>query len=523
MTTATAKPSLGDRWSKAWTRDRRRIIVAAVVAALLVIGLGGLDPEDWFVTIMRGLATGAITFLVASGLSLILGLMDVLNLAHGELFMLGAYLGWTAYIRPDTTVDLLAPILITIAPFALWALWRPLGRKVAALGSRWAGWLLVAVGLGGWWWAWRLFPLAIWDPSVYAESPITFSLAFDIGTLVPLPAGTFGGPALIAVLAMLVAASIAAVGLVSFNPTGSPRPSAKGIGASIVALAAGLSILAWREGLVEGLFAMNPTLRFFLAGIVSVIVISAIGAGVEVALIRPLYDRPIYQLMITLGFGFILIELVREVWGRPEFTMPKPPAFNGIGEGCPGQGIGDLFSGCSTIEMFGARIRTYNELFIVGIGIIVLVGVSLLIKRTRIGMVIRAGVQDRHMVEALGVNVRVVFMGVFAMGAGLAALGGVLAGPSIGLSPEMGGRLLLSALIALAIGGLTSFPGAAVGAVLVGILQQIIIRYGQTGIPLPWLEEPFKPSPPLVPASTVLLMIVILLVLPNGLLGKAEH
>ena len=86
----------------------------------------------------------------------------------------------------------------------------------------------------------------------------------------------------------------------------------------------------------------------------------------------------------------------------------------------------------------------------------------------------------------------------------------------------MGVRLLLLALIALAIGGLTSFPGAAAGSILVGLLQQFIIKYGQIGINLPFLDEPFKPSPPLVPASTVLLMVIILLILPNGLFGRNE-
>ena len=75
---------------------------------------------------------------------------------------------------------------------------------------------------------------------------------------------------------------------------------------------------------------------------------------------------------------------------------------------------------------------------------------------------------------------------------------------------------------ALAIGGLTSFPGAAAGAVLVGLLQQFIIKYGQLGIDLPFLAEPFKPSPPLVPASTVLLMVIVLLILPQGLFGRKE-
>jgi branched-subunit amino acid ABC-type transport system permease component len=86
----------------------------------------------------------------------------------------------------------------------------------------------------------------------------------------------------------------------------------------------------------------------------------------------------------------------------------------------------------------------------------------------------------------------------------------------------MGESLLLAALIALAIGGLTSFPGAAAGAALVGLVQQFIIRYGRIGISVPFLDEPFKPTPTVVPAATVLLMVIILLVMPQGLLGRKE-
>ena len=137
-------------------------------------------------------------------------------------------------------------------------------------------------------------------------------------------------------------------------------------------------------------------------------------------------------------------------------------------------------------------------------------------------MIIRAGVQDSQMVEALGINVSQVFTFVFALGSALAALGGVVAAPAMGLSPYMGATLLLGALVALAIGGLTSFPGAAAGSLLVALVEQFIIKYGQIGIKLPFMDEPFKPTPPLVPASTVLLMVIILLLMPQGLFGRKE-
>ncbi|MEA2024523.1 MAG: branched-chain amino acid ABC transporter permease, partial [Actinomycetota bacterium] len=182
----------------------------------------------------------------------------------------------------------------------------------------------------------------------------------------------------------------------------------------------------------------------------------------------------------------------------------------------------DLFSGCATIKLFDSRVRMYNDVFIILVGVVVLIVITLLLKKTRLGMTIRAGVQDSEMVEALGINVRRTFTITFGIGVGLAALGGVVAAPALGLNTGMGGQVLLLALIAMAIGGLTSFPGAAVGAVIVGVMQQLMIKFGSVGIPLPWLDEPFKPSPALVPVSVIMLMVVVLLVLPQGLLGRKE-
>lgn len=488
--------------------------------------LGGLDREDWLITILRGMAVGAITFLVASGLSLIFGLMDVLNLAHGEVFMLGAYIGWTMYTRPDTIMDALVPVLFIAAPLMLMPRLRRIGLQLRGGGRRRAvAWGLILVGAAGAVVAAARFPLVIWHPDVYTQSPITYSLAIDLGTLAPLPEGVFGGSPLVVIAALVVAVVLASIGVQALlaRPGGTTRIARRHVAGAVALAGLGLALLIAREPVVEWLFSLSTTGRFLMAIVVSVLAGAGLGAGIEVVLIRPLYERPIYQLMITLGLGFVLIELVRSVWGRPEFNMPKPELFAGTGPGCPAQGVGGLFSGCSTVEMFGSRVRTYNEVFVIVVGIVVLVGVVAILKRTRIGMIIRAGVQDREMVEALGINVRRVFTLVFAIGTGLAALGGVVAAPSMGLSPQMGGTLLLLALIALAIGGLSSFPGAAAGAVLVGLVQQFIIRFGQTGINLPFMAEPFKPSPPLVPASTVLLMVVVLLVLPNGLFGKSSR
>jgi branched-chain amino acid transport system permease protein len=507
--------------------NKARATVLAALLFLFVAALAGLESDQWVSTIMQGLSVGALVFLVASGFQLIFGLMDVLNLAHGELFMLGAYVGWTVYTRFDTFLDVLIPLLLVCAPFALLPLWRRLAVPIRSLakGHRAVSWGLFGSGLVLSAVAVSKFPLAIWNPDNFAETPVNMSVQIDLGLLAPLAPGEFTWPALVAVLGLVLGGIAMAIGISAARRTApEPTPLTRRHLIGAIALVGTALLLHLVKGsLNEWVFGLSTTWRFLVAVIVSSLVGAALGAFIEVMLIRPLYDRPIYTLMITLGVGFVLIEAAREIWGRSEFTMARPAAFNGTGEGCPAEGIGGFFSGCSTLLLFGSRLRVYNEGFIVLMGVLVLVAVAMLLKRTRIGMTIRAGVQDPEMVEALGINVRRVFTQVFALGSGLAAFGGVLAAPSIGLSTQMGALFLLTAIVALAIGGLTSFPGAAAGALLIGLLQQVIIRLGQTGINIPFMEEPFKPSPTLVPAASIILMIIILLVLPTGLFGRGER
>jgi branched-chain amino acid transport system permease protein len=507
-------------------RNRARTAVLAVLLFLFLAAMAGLESDQWFSTIMQGLSVGALVFLVASGFQLIFGLMDVLNLAHAEIFMLGAYVGWTAYTRFDTFIDVLIPLLLVAAPFALLPLWRALGTRLAAVG-RWgraaawgllvSGGVLIVLSI-------TKFPLVIWDAEDFARTPVNMSVQIDLGMLEPLTPDSFGWPMVLAVVVLFCGGAALALGLTTLRSHALPGSVTRRNLTGMVGMIVAAVVLHFvKEPLNDWIFGLSTTWRFFLAMGIAVAVGAALGALIEVVLIRPLYDRPIFTLLITLGVGYVLIEMAREVWGRPEFTMARPAAFNGTGEGCPAEGLGGFFSGCATLVVFGSRLRVYNEGFIVVMGILVLVGVSMLLKRTRIGMTIRAGVEDPEMVEALGINVRRLFTQVFALGSGLAALGGVLAAPSIGLSTEMGALFLLTAIVALAIGGLTSFPGAAAGALLIGLLQQIIIRLGQTGIDLPFLSEPFKPSPTVVPAASIILMVIVLLVLPAGLFGRGSR
>ena len=520
-----------------WVRLRKNrtlLITLAVLLLLFGLAIQGLSTQEWVITLLRGLSLSAIIFLVAAGFSLIFGLMHVMNLAHGTLFMVGAYVVWSAYVRPDTVLDLLPPVALVVAGLLLQPLWHALlGRiRVPALAARvwpWIGLILAAALVIGVLSAW---PVASWVPGNPATGPggdsVVMDQALELKLPRPIPASAGRAP-LWMLIGALLAGSLGAASLVGLSrqqQAGDLRPGRLAwhtwVVLGILVLGA-FAVYGANDGLTAWLYRLDTTWMFLLALAFGLLVGAAIGGVMEVTLIRPLHARPIYHLMVTLGLGVVGIELVQVLWGRTEFTAPRPALFRGSGPGCPATDLASwLQYNCSTISVLGGRVRVYNEVFIILVGLIVLIAVTLLLQRTRLGMIIRAGVQDSQMVEALGINVRRVFTLVFALGVALAALGGGIAGPSMGLSPAMGENLLLLSLIAMAIGGLTSFPGAALGSLLVGLLQQFIIKYGQVGINLPFLEQPFKPSPPLVPASTVLLMVIILLVLPQGLLGRKE-
>jgi len=503
-------------------------ITMLVLVFFFVIAARGMETKDWVITLLRGLSVGSVTFLVASGFSLIFGLLDVLNLAHGTLFMIGAYVAWTVYVRPDTFVDLLTPSLLLVSGFLLSGVWsllrmmlnlgKPMRRILPILGLVLSGVLLANVM--------PRYPITIWDVGNYSQSPVSFSFMADQGMLVLPAAEPFSLISPFAAIIGLVFASLLAsfsIHLFGKSEQTNLTLSWKNFSGFGIVILCGVVVLLANDSITNFLVGLDSIWLFLFAVLVAVLVGVLLGVLMESTLIRPLYVRPIYQLMLTIGLSAIGIEVVRAIWGRPEFVMPKPSLFQGTGDGCPATSVVDWFEyHCSTIFVFDGRVRVYNEIFIPVIGVLVLIAVWVLLQRSRLGMIIRAGVQDREMVEALGINVRRVFTSVFALGVGLAALGGALAAPSMGLSNAMGESLLLNALIALAIGGLTSYPGAALGSLLVGLLQQFITKYGAIGIPIPFTDVVFKPTPPIVPASTVLLMVIILLILPNGLLGKKE-
>lgn len=224
--------------------------------------------------------------------------------------------------------------------------------------------------------------------------------------------------------------------------------------------------------------------------VVSVLVGAAVGALfatlTELVLIRPLYERHIEQVLVTVGLSFAAVALFEGIWGTDAVTIAGPAWLKG------------------TTEILGARIpNTYWVLMLAAA--LVLVALVLFLKKTRYGMIIRAGVENRSMVTALGIDVRRSFTLVFAIGGAAAGIGGVLAMHyTTFVSAHLGATLLIFAFIVTVIGGLGSLTGAAIAAVLVAVLQQFANVYlSGTG-----------------DFIVVALLAVVLLVRPRGLMGR---
>jgi branched-chain amino acid transport system permease protein len=227
-------------------------------------------------------------------------------------------------------------------------------------------------------------------------------------------------------------------------------------------------------------------LRFLLSALIGLAVGAVFAALVELVLIRPLYNRHIEQVLVTVGLGLATTALVQAIWGADAQKVVVP------------SWTGD------TTEILGAAIP--NDRFIeIATAAAVLLGLQAFLRRTRYGLIIRAGVENRAMVTALGIDVRRAFTLVFAIGGVAAALAGVLSGVYFGtVDPARGTSLLIFAFIVVVIGGLGSIGGSAAAAVVVGLVQQYANYYASSG---------------LGDLSVVLLLGIVLLIRPRGLSG----
>ena len=493
-------------------RNRPVLLTLLGVALLLAIMAGQFEPRVTVSILLSGLTLGALYFLVTSGLSLIFGLMDVLNFAQGLFFMLGAYAGYTLYANPRLILNTL-PFALALGGGAAIGGWlaRGLrGRPLPGLGEGALNGALGAVAIA-------LLLAGVWG--------------FNILALAAHAATASGGAISTAVAQepdaqyaprhALLAASGLIFGIV-LGRRGASASTHRALAGGVIALGLGVALALTRTGAGEWVLSLSSDLRFVLALGAGALAGAALGGLVEWGLIRPLYARPIYQVLLTLGLVFVGTEVIKSVWGPAGFYMDTPAFFNTRAKGCPSPDILTWFSQhCASINMFGRPFPSYR-LFIIALGLVMFVVITLILRRTRLGMIIRAGVQDSDMVQALGINVRRVFTLVFALGTGLAALGGVAAAPFVGVSPGLGEEFLLLAFIAVVIGGMGSYSGAAIGALLVGLARAFGDQLVLSGVHLPGVVDAVKFSPSIARASTVLLMALVLLVRPAGLFGRKE-
>jgi branched-chain amino acid transport system permease protein len=177
-------------------------------------------------------------------------------------------------------------------------------------------------------------------------------------------------------------------------------------------------------------------------------------AATELAVIRPLYGRQLDQVLATVGLGLAIPALLQAIWGADARTWTLPGWLAG------------------TVDLFGAHVPSVRFLLI-GLAAALLAGLRLLLTRSRAGLIVRAGVEDREMVTALGIDVRRANLAVFTLGGGAAGLGGALYGLYQGsVSPGDGTSLLIFAFVVVVLGGAGSIAGTALAAVAVGLVQQ---------------------------------------------------
>jgi branched-chain amino acid transport system permease protein len=216
------------------------------------------------------------------------------------------------------------------------------------------------------------------------------------------------------------------------------------------------------------------------------LIVGLFGAGFELTILRRLYRRDAHAfLMVTFGLALVVGEAVRLTWGPDALQVAAPPLLGGV------------------VFLLDEPFPVYR-LFLAAIGIVVAVAIWQFLERSRLGLLIRATSQNADMASALGVDVKRVRSSVFGIGCALAALGGVLAAPLVTASNGMAATVIIDAFVIVIIGGMGSFLGSLIGALLVGFVQVFGNYY----------------VPDLALAFMYLVMLAVLVVRPGGLLGR---
>ncbi len=270
------------------------------------------------------------------------------------------------------------------------------------------------------------------------------------------------------------------------------------LGALLALISSGLTIIYGTLGVLNlahgamfmlggyaGYVAYDATGSFVVAVLAGTLFMLVVGVAMERLIIRHFYDRPHEdQLLVTFGLGIVMVELVRLFFSSLSKTVSPPAIFSGITK------LGFLF------------YPTYR-LAAVGIVAVALLALYIVLYRTRLGMIVRAGIEDPVMVDSLGINVYRVFMIVFGIGSMAAGFAGIVNAPVVSLTPDVGEAILVQTFVVVVIGGVGSFPGAVLGGLIAGEIISITSMF----------------NPGYAYVMLFAAMTLVLLLRPQGLFG----
>jgi len=270
------------------------------------------------------------------------------------------------------------------------------------------------------------------------------------------------------------------------------------LGALLALISSGLTIIYGTLGVLNlahgamfmlggyaGYVAFQATGSFTIAVIAGALFLVVVGGAMELVIIRRFYRRPPEdQLLVTFGIGIVIVELVRLAFGSLSLTVPPPPWAIGV-------------------TPLGFMIYPTYRIVVLAIASAALAVLYVILYRTRLGMVVRAGIEDSDMVDMLGINVYRVFMVVFGIGAMAAGFAGIVNAPVVSLTPDMGESILVQTFVVVVIGGVGSFPGATLGGLISGEILSLtsMVNPAYSGVML------------------FAAMTLVLLLRPQGLLG----
>ena len=274
------------------------------------------------------------------------------------------------------------------------------------------------------------------------------------------------------------------------------------LGALLALISSGLTIIYGTLGVLNlahgamfmlggyaGYMAFTYTGSFIVALIVGALFVLVVGVLMERIIIRHFYTRSGEdQLLVTFGIGMVMVETVRYFFGSQSMTVTAPDAISGI-------------------TSLGFMLYPTYRLALVGIIAVALGLLYLVLYRTRLGLTVRAGIEDSGMVDALGINVHRVFTVVFGIGAMAAGFAGIANAPVVSLAPDMGEMILVQTFVVVVIGGVGSFPGAILGGLIAGEIISITAMI----------------DPAYSYVMLFVAMTLVLLVRPRGLLGSASR